>query len=63
MIPVNASLERLEELIKNGKTNNAIHIFPLGDHNFMNTDTGEWYDVRSIAENWLKDIGILISER
>ena len=59
VIPVNASLERLEALIKYGKTNNYIHIFPLGDHNIMNTDMGEWYDVRSISENWLMDIGIL----
>ena len=59
VIPVNASLERLEELIKNGKNNNDIHIFPFGDHNFVNTDTGERYDIRAISENWLKDIGIL----
>jgi len=59
VIPISASIERLEELIKNGKTNNYIHIFPLGDHNFMNTDTDERYDVGAISENWLKDIAIL----
>lgn len=59
VIPVNASLERPEELIKDGQTNNDIHIFPLGDHNFMNIETGERYDLRAISENWLEDIGIL----
>lgn len=59
VIPVNASIDRLENLIQNGKTNNYIHIFPFGNHNFMNTETDEWYDVKSVSENWLKNIGIL----
>ncbi len=59
VIPVYPSLERLENLIRDGKTNNAVHIFPFGDHNFRNTATGDRYDVRKVAQDWLTDIGIL----
>ena len=59
VIPVYPSLERLENLIRGGKTNNAIHIFPFGDHNFRNTATGDRYDVRKVAQDWLTDIGII----
>jgi len=59
VIPVYPSLERLENLIRDGKTNNAIHIFPFGDHNFRNTATGDRYDVRQVAQDWLTDIGVL----
>ena len=40
VIPVYPSLERLETLIKSGKTNNSVHVFPYGDHNFRSTATG-----------------------
>lgn len=59
VIPVYPSLEKLESLIKGGKVNNYIHVFPFGDHNFRNTTTGERYDVRQVAQDWLSSIGIL----
>ncbi len=59
VIPVYPSLERLENLIEGGKTNNAVHVFPFGDHNFRNTATGERYDVKQVAQDWLTGIDIL----
>lgn len=63
VIPVYPSLERLEELIKDGKTNNSIHVFAFGDHNYTNTATGGRYDVRKVAEDWLVEIEILSRNR
>ena len=62
VIPVYPSLERLEELIKEGKTNNSVHVFAFGDHNYTNTATGGRYDVRKVAEDWLVEIEILIQD-
>ena len=59
VVPIIPSLERLEALITGGKTNNQIHIFPFGDHNFNNTATGEGYDLTGVVEDWFQEIGIL----
>ncbi len=59
VIPVEASITRLEELIRNGKTNNAVHVYPFGDHNFRNVATGKRYDLEVVIEPWLQSIGIL----
>lgn len=62
VIPVYPSLERLEGLIKRGKTNNTVHVFAFGDHNFTNTATKGRYDVKRVALDWLVDVGILIAD-
>lgn len=59
VIPVHPSLFRLEALIRAGKTNNHVHIFPFGDHNFTNTATGGGYDVAGAAKAWLISTGVL----
>ena len=59
VIPVVPSLERLAELIEGGKTNNHLHIFAYGDHNFRNSTTGERYNVGDVANDWLIDIGVM----
>lgn len=62
VIPIAPSLERLEALVRSGKTNNDIHVFPYGDHNFLNVSTGERYDVGAVAGAWLKAKGILAGD-
>ncbi len=52
VIPVGASLDRLEVLISSGKTNHAVHVFPFGDHNFLNVATGERYMLTPVIERW-----------
>ena len=59
VIPVEASITRLEELIRNGKTNNEVHVYPFGDHNFRNVATGKRYKLDVVIEPWLQSIGIL----
>lgn len=59
VIPVNPSIARLEALIRAGKTNNDLFVFPFGDHNFSNVATGERYDVGAVAGDWLRKNGIL----
>ncbi|WP_417456361.1 alpha/beta hydrolase family protein [Kordiimonas sp.] len=59
VIPIAPSIARLEELIKSGKTNNELHVFAFGDHNFRNVATGERYDVGAVAAEWLKSKGVL----
>lgn len=59
VIPIMPSLERLEALIRSGKTNHDIHVFPFGDHNFLNVATQQRYDVSAVAEPWLRSKGIL----
>lgn len=59
VIPVAPSINRLEGLIKAGKVNNSIHVFPFGDHNFLNTATGQRYDVVKVVEPWLRNHGFL----
>ena len=59
VIPVNPSIARLEALIRAGKTNNSLFVFPFGDHNFSNVATGERYDIGAVAGNWLRKQGIL----
>jgi len=59
VIPVAPSIERLEALIKAGKTNHDIHIFPYGDHNFRNVATGARYDVGKVAGLWLVQHGFI----
>jgi dienelactone hydrolase len=59
VIPVEASITRLEELIQSGKTNNSVHVYPFGDHNFTNRATGERYDLSLVVRPWLHSIGIL----
>lgn len=56
VIPVTASLERLEDLIRSGRGNHEIHVFPFGDHNFSNVSTGERYDLRQVIEPWLESV-------
>ena len=63
VIPVNVSLERIEKLIKQGKINNTVHVFPFGDHNFTNIATGERYDLNPIIQNWLVENNILSENR
>jgi len=62
VIPVDPSIERLEALIKTGKTNHDIHVFPFGDHNFLNVATGKCYDVGAVAGRWLRDKGLIAVE-
>jgi pimeloyl-ACP methyl ester carboxylesterase len=59
VIPVMPSIARLGEHIAAGKTNNDIHVFPFGDHNFTNVITGGRYDVQEVSQAWLTEIGIL----
>jgi dienelactone hydrolase len=59
VIPVLPSITRLGEHLAAGKTNNHIHVFPFGDHNFRNAITGERYDVAGVSRDWLADIGVL----
>jgi dipeptidyl aminopeptidase/acylaminoacyl peptidase len=59
VIPVEASITRLEELIRNGKTNNAVHVYPFGDHNFRNLATGKKYKLDVVIKPWLQSIGIV----
>ena len=59
VIPVIPSLDRLEAVIRDGRTNNDIIVFPYGDHNFTNVATGERYDLATPVSTWLVDIGVL----
>lgn len=56
VIPVDATIEELHHL---NKSNIKVVILPHGDHNFLNTQTNERYDLLSYIKPWLITIGIL----
>ena len=58
-IPILPSIDRLGEFIAAGKTNNQLHVFPYGDHNFTNMVTGEPNDLLGLCRAWVRDQGIL----
>ena len=55
VIPVNASVQALENF---SNPNHTIQILPHGDHNFLNTKTGERYDLTTFIRPWLVSIGV-----
>lgn len=59
VIPVAPSLRRLEGLIRDGKTNYDVHIYPFGDHNFVNVASGKRYQINETLRPWLEKQGIL----
>ncbi|NAY93345.1 prolyl oligopeptidase family serine peptidase [Muricauda sp. JGD-17] len=56
VIPVDASLRALEKM---NSSNFDIEILENGDHSFVNTVTGERYDLYKIVRSWLEKIGLL----
>jgi dienelactone hydrolase len=57
-IPTRASIDRIGQLQRDGKRNFNIHIFPFGDHNFLNVFTQRDYDVAQVCRDWLRSIGM-----
>lgn len=58
-IPTMPSIDRVGELIRAGKTNNAVHVLPYADHNFTNEYTQTRYDLVTVMEPWLRTQGVL----
>jgi len=58
VIPTRQSIDAIGRLHKQGKTNHHLHIFPFGDHDFLNVMTGERYDVAAVSREWLKRVGV-----
>ncbi|MBO0322638.1 prolyl oligopeptidase family serine peptidase [Muricauda sp. CAU 1633] len=55
VIPVEASIEELNRL---NRSNFQVVSLPNGDHNFLNTQSNERYDLLSYIKPWLAQIGI-----
>jgi hypothetical protein len=58
-LPTIPSIDRVGELIKEGKTNNYVHILPYARHSPLHVFTGELYHIAPIMEAWLRDRGVL----
>ena len=58
LIPARQSIDAIGHLHKRGKTNHHLHIFPFGDHDFLNVMTGQRYDVAAVSRDWLKTVGV-----
>lgn len=60
-IPTRASIDRIGQLQRDGRSNFAIHLFPFGDHNFRNVFTHERYDLAPVLRSWLSANDLLES--
>lgn len=59
LIPARQSIDAIGKLHKAGKTNHHLHVYPFGNHDFVNVFTGRSEDVSALSRSWLREIGVM----